>query len=168
MRNAAKLLDLEALRADTRLYLAVTGGVLALWLRGMPFSITAAVGFIALSGVAVLNGLVMIDYFNRLREEGKTLAEAVVEGSLTRLRPVLATALVVLILYSREFRSDVLHVLNPLGGGWGSTDAVVKNGTGGSGTTISISSFPTGARGFARRGRRACWIDRNKSEGAGA
>ena len=60
----------------------------------MPFSITAAVGFIALSGVAVLNGLVMITYFNQLREEGRTIREAVIEGSLTRLRPVLMTALV--------------------------------------------------------------------------
>jgi heavy metal efflux system protein len=74
--------------------LAVMGGVLALWLRGMPFSITAAVGFIALSGVAVLNGLVMISYFNELREQGKSVREAVVEGSLTRLRPVIMTALV--------------------------------------------------------------------------
>jgi len=74
--------------------LAVTGGVLALWLRGMPFSITAAVGFIALSGVAVLNGLVMITYFNQLREEGKDTLAAVLEGSLTRLRPVLMTAMV--------------------------------------------------------------------------
>ena len=60
----------------------------------MPFSITAAVGFIALSGVAVLNGLVMITYFNQLREEGKDTLSAVLEGSLTRLRPVLMTAMV--------------------------------------------------------------------------
>ena len=74
--------------------LALTGGVAALWLRGMPFSITAAVGFIALSGVAVLNGLVLVSYFNQLREEGKGLLESVIEGSLTRLRPVLMTAAV--------------------------------------------------------------------------
>jgi len=74
--------------------LAVTGGVLALWLRGMPFSITAAVGFIALSGVAVLNGLVLISYFNQLCDEGRSIHESVIEGSLTRLRPVLMTALV--------------------------------------------------------------------------
>jgi cobalt-zinc-cadmium resistance protein CzcA len=60
----------------------------------MPFSITAAVGFIALSGVAVLNGLVMISYFNQLREEGESVLDSVKEGSLTRLRPVLMTALV--------------------------------------------------------------------------
>jgi cobalt-zinc-cadmium resistance protein CzcA len=84
----------QALLVYSGIPLAVTGGVLALWLRGMPFSITAAVGFIALSGVAVLNGLVMISYFNRLREESLEIRESVIEGSLTRLRPVLMTALV--------------------------------------------------------------------------
>ncbi len=74
--------------------LAVTGGIFALWLRGMPFSITAAVGFIALSGVAVLNGLVMISHFNDLREQGMPVRESVLQGSVTRLRPVLMTALV--------------------------------------------------------------------------
>jgi cobalt-zinc-cadmium resistance protein CzcA len=74
--------------------LAVTGGVFALLLRGLPFSISAGVGFIALSGVAVLNGVVLITYFNQLREEGRGVLEAVREGSLTRLRPVLMTALV--------------------------------------------------------------------------
>jgi len=84
----------QALLVYTGIPLAVTGGVLSLWLRGMPFSITAAIGFIALSGVAVLNGLVMISYFNQLREQGLSVLEAVIEGSLTRLRPVLMTALV--------------------------------------------------------------------------
>jgi cobalt-zinc-cadmium resistance protein CzcA len=74
--------------------LALTGGIVALWLRDMPFSITAAVGFIALSGVAVLNGLVMVSFINELREQGKALDDAIREGSLTRLRPVLMTALV--------------------------------------------------------------------------
>ncbi|WP_345303516.1 CusA/CzcA family heavy metal efflux RND transporter, partial [Lysobacter hankyongensis] len=74
--------------------LALTGGVLALWLRGIPFSISAGVGFIALSGVAVLNGLVMISFIRKLRAEGDPLQEAVVDGALTRLRPVLMTALV--------------------------------------------------------------------------
>jgi cobalt-zinc-cadmium resistance protein CzcA len=78
----------------TGIPLALTGGIFALWLRGMPFSITAAVGFIALSGVAVLNGLVMLTYFNQLREEGRSVRDAVLEGSLTRLRPVLMTAFV--------------------------------------------------------------------------
>lgn len=74
--------------------LGLTGGIIALWLRGMPFSISAAVGFIALSGVAVLNGLVMVSFINTLRKEGKTVHDAIVEGALTRLRPVLMTALV--------------------------------------------------------------------------
>lgn len=74
--------------------LALTGGIIGLWLRGMPFSISAAVGFIALSGVAVLNGLVMVSYINQLRKEGVPLEEAIAQGSLTRLRPVLMTALV--------------------------------------------------------------------------
>ncbi len=84
----------QALLVYSGIPLAAMGGVAALWLREMPFSITAAVGFIALSGVAVLNGLVMIAYFNQSREQGKDLRTAVVEGSLTRLRPVLMTALV--------------------------------------------------------------------------
>jgi cobalt-zinc-cadmium resistance protein CzcA len=74
--------------------LALTGGIVALWLRGMPFSITAAIGFIALSGVAVLNGLVMVTFINQLRRRGAELDEAIIKGSLTRLRPVLMTALV--------------------------------------------------------------------------
>jgi cobalt-zinc-cadmium resistance protein CzcA len=74
--------------------LAATGGVFALWISGMSFSISAGVGFIALSGVAVLDGLVMLSYFNQLREEGRHVRDAVIEGSLTRLRPILMTALV--------------------------------------------------------------------------
>lgn len=74
--------------------LGLTGGVLSLWLRDMPFSISAAVGFIALSGVAVLNGLVMVSFINQLRREGISRDDAIMRGSLTRLRPVLMTALV--------------------------------------------------------------------------
>ncbi|HPO94068.1 MAG TPA: efflux RND transporter permease subunit, partial [Phycisphaerales bacterium] len=74
--------------------LGLTGGVVALWLRGMPFSISAAVGFIALSGVAVLNGLVMVSFINQLRQEGMGRDDAIVRGCLTRLRPVLMTAMV--------------------------------------------------------------------------
>ena len=74
--------------------LALTGGLVALWVRGIPLSISAAVGFIALSGVAVLNGLVMISFINRLREEGAPIDHAITEGSISRLRPVLMTALV--------------------------------------------------------------------------
>lgn len=73
---------------------ALTGGIVALWLRDIPLSISAGVGFIALSGVAVLNGLVMIAFIRNLREEGRPLRLAVDEGALTRLRPVLMTALV--------------------------------------------------------------------------
>jgi len=73
---------------------ALTGGLVALWLRDIPMSISAAVGFIALSGVAVLNGLVMITFIRSLREEGMSLDKAIFEGALTRLRPVLMTALV--------------------------------------------------------------------------
>jgi len=73
---------------------AVTGGVAALWLRGIPFSISAAVGFIALSGMAVLNGLVMITHINQVRRESGDTLGAVMDGSLTRLRPVMTTALV--------------------------------------------------------------------------
>jgi cobalt-zinc-cadmium resistance protein CzcA len=84
----------QALLVFTGVPLALTGGIIALWLRDIPFSISAAVGFIALSGVAVLNGLVMVSYINQLRAEGITLNDAIIQGSLTRLRPVLMTALV--------------------------------------------------------------------------
>jgi cobalt-zinc-cadmium resistance protein CzcA len=74
--------------------LAATGGVLALWLRGMPFTISAGIGFIAVSGIAVLNGIMLISFINQLRAGGTPLREAVTEGTLTRLRPKLLTALV--------------------------------------------------------------------------
>jgi cobalt-zinc-cadmium resistance protein CzcA len=74
--------------------LALTGGVFALLLRGMPLSISAAVGFIALSGIAVLNGVVMLSFIRELRAGGASVDEAIVQGALTRLRPVLMTALV--------------------------------------------------------------------------
>ncbi len=84
----------DGLLVFTGIPFALTGGVLALWLRDIPLSISAGVGFIALSGVAVLNGLVMISFIRNLREEGASLRSAVTEGALTRLRPVLMTALV--------------------------------------------------------------------------
>ncbi|CAM5558547.1 Cobalt-zinc-cadmium resistance protein CzcA [Rhodanobacter lindaniclasticus] len=74
--------------------LALTGGVLALWLRDIPFSISAGVGFIALSGVAVLNGVVLVSFIRHLLDDGMDLDGAIREGALTRLRPVLMTALV--------------------------------------------------------------------------
>ena len=84
----------QALLIYTGIPFAIVGGIFALFLRGMPFSISAGVGFIALFGVAVLNGVVMVSYINHLREEGKSVTDAVREGALTRLRPVLMTALV--------------------------------------------------------------------------
>ncbi len=84
----------EALLVFSGVPLAISGGILTLYLRDMPFSISAAVGFIALSGVAVLNGLVMVTYINQLRLKGIQGELAIIEGAMTRLRPVLMTALV--------------------------------------------------------------------------
>ena len=84
----------DGLLVFTGIPFALTGGVVALWLRDIPLSISAGIGFIALSGVAVLNGLVMISFIRNLREEGRSLDDAIHEGALTRLRPVLMTALV--------------------------------------------------------------------------
>ncbi|MBV6286261.1 CusA/CzcA family heavy metal efflux RND transporter [Pseudomonas aegrilactucae] len=84
----------DGLLVFTGIPFALTGGVVALWLRDIPLSISAGVGFIALSGVAVLNGLVMIAFIRSLREQGRPLRVAIDEGALTRLRPVLMTALV--------------------------------------------------------------------------
>lgn len=84
----------QAILIYTGIPFAVAGGVLALAARGLPFSISAGVGFIALFGVAVLNGVVMVSYINHLRDEGKSIADAVREGAMIRLRPVLMTALV--------------------------------------------------------------------------
>ncbi|MCS3902884.1 cobalt-zinc-cadmium resistance protein CzcA [Methylohalomonas lacus] len=84
----------DALLVFTGVPLALTGGVLSLWLRDIPLSISAGVGFIALSGVAVLNGLVMLSFIRERWREGLSLEEAIVDGALTRLRPVLMTALV--------------------------------------------------------------------------
>ncbi|WP_306476070.1 efflux RND transporter permease subunit [Methyloversatilis sp.] len=84
----------DGLLVFTGIPFALTGGVLALWLRDIPLSISAAVGFIALSGVAVLNGLVMIACIRGLIDEGRPLTEAIRDGALQRLRPVLMTALV--------------------------------------------------------------------------
>ncbi|MFZ2884807.1 efflux RND transporter permease subunit, partial [Nitrosomonas europaea] len=83
----------DGLLVFTGVPFALTGGVLALWLRDIPLSISAGVGFIALSGIAVLNGLVMLTFIRELRQEGIALMNAVQTGALTRLRPVLMTAL---------------------------------------------------------------------------
>lgn len=84
----------DALLVFTGIPLALTGGILALVFRDMPLSISAAVGFIALSGIAVLNGIVMLSFIRQLREQGETLLIAVRSGAMQRLRPVLMTALV--------------------------------------------------------------------------
>ncbi len=78
----------------TAIPLALTGGIVALWLRDMPFSVSAAVGFIALSGVAVLNGLVLMTSINQLVDQGSARRRAIFNGALMRLRPVVTTALV--------------------------------------------------------------------------
>lgn len=84
----------DALIIFTGVPLALTGGVLALWLRDMPLSMSAGVGFIALSGIAVLNGLVMLAFIRQLHHQSGNLINAIIEGALARLRPVLMTALV--------------------------------------------------------------------------
>ncbi|RZN33866.1 CusA/CzcA family heavy metal efflux RND transporter [Bradyrhizobium sp. Leo121] len=84
----------DALLVFSAVPLALTGGIAALWLRGMPFSISAAVGFIALSGVAVLNGLVMLSQIRKLIGDGVDTRTAIQDGALTRFRPVIMTALV--------------------------------------------------------------------------
>jgi cobalt-zinc-cadmium resistance protein CzcA len=84
----------DALLVFSAVPLALTGGIAALWLRDMPFWVSAAVGFIALSGVAVLNGLVMLVYIKQLVQEGRPFRAAIQEGALARLRPVAMTALV--------------------------------------------------------------------------
>jgi cobalt-zinc-cadmium resistance protein CzcA len=84
----------DALIIFTGVPLALTGGIMALTFRGIPFSISAAVGFIALSGIAILNGLVMVSFIRDLLREKAGLQRAIVEGAVTRLRPVLTTALV--------------------------------------------------------------------------
>ena len=85
---------IDALRTFTGVPLAWIGGIFALWIRDMPFSISAAVGFIALSGVAVLDEMLLVSYIRQLREQGLPLEEAVEKAAMTRLRPVLMTALV--------------------------------------------------------------------------
>jgi cobalt-zinc-cadmium resistance protein CzcA len=84
----------QALMIILNVPFALIGGIATLWLRDLNLSLSAAVGFIALFGVAVLNGVVMVSYINRLREEGLTLREAILDGASARLRPVLMTALV--------------------------------------------------------------------------
>ena len=85
---------IDALRVFTGVPFAWVGGIFALWLRDMPFSISAAVGFVALSGVAVLDDMLLVSCIRQLRRQGVTLEKAVENAAMTRLRPVLMTALV--------------------------------------------------------------------------
>jgi heavy metal efflux system protein len=85
---------IDALRVFTGVPFGWVGGIFALWLRDMPFSISAAIGFIALSGVAVLDDMILVSYVRQLRKQGKGLDDAVMEAAITRLRPVLMTTLV--------------------------------------------------------------------------
>ncbi len=84
----------DAVRVFTGVPFAAVGGIFALWVRGMPFSVSAAVGFIAMSGVAVLDDMILVSYIRQLRERGMALDEAVQKAAVTRLRPVLMTTLV--------------------------------------------------------------------------
>jgi cobalt-zinc-cadmium resistance protein CzcA len=85
---------IDALRVFTGVPFAWVGGIFALWMRDMPFSISAAVGFVALSGVAVLDDMLLVSYIRQLRRHGVALEKAVEDAAMTRLRPVLMTALV--------------------------------------------------------------------------
>jgi cobalt-zinc-cadmium resistance protein CzcA len=84
----------DTIRVFTGVPFAAVGGIVALWIRGMPFSISAAIGFIAMSGVAVLDDMILVSYIRQLREKGMALDEAVQKAAVTRLRPVLMTTLV--------------------------------------------------------------------------
>jgi heavy metal efflux system protein len=85
---------LDVLRVSSAVPFGWVGGIIALWLRDMPFSISAAIGFIALSGVAVLDAMILVSYIRQLRERGYSLVRAVEDAAVTRLRPVLMTTLV--------------------------------------------------------------------------
>ncbi|MFO0965017.1 MAG: CusA/CzcA family heavy metal efflux RND transporter [Gemmataceae bacterium] len=85
---------IDMLRVFTAVPFGAVGGIIALWVRGMPFSISAAIGFIAMSGVAVLDDMILVSYIRQLRRKGTPLDEAVRQAAVTRLRPVLMTTLV--------------------------------------------------------------------------
>src|SRR5947207_7590219 len=84
----------DALRVFTGVPFGAVGGVFALWIRDMPFSISAAIGFIAMSGVAVLDDMILVSYIRQLRQRGHSLDDAVQQAAVTRLRPVLLTTMV--------------------------------------------------------------------------
>jgi cobalt-zinc-cadmium resistance protein CzcA len=139
---------IQTLIIYTGIPLAITGGVAALWLRGLPFSISAAIGFIALCGVAVLNGVVLISCFNQLRNEGRDATEAVTEGSLQRLRPVLMTAMVASLGFIPMAISEGAgaEVQRPL--------ATVVIGGIASSTFLTLFLLPVLYRWAGRKGRR--------------
>jgi heavy metal efflux system protein len=150
---------------------ALIGGIGALWLRGMHLNLSASVGFIALFGVAVLNGVVMIAYINQLREEGRTLEEAVREGAAVRLRPVLMTALVASVgFFPMAFSTSAgAEVQRPLA-------SVVIGGLV-SATLLTLLVLPTvytwleewaGRRVVSSRGRRPVATDFPSSEVIGS
>lgn len=137
---------------------ALTGGIVALWVRDIPFSISAAVGFIALSGVSVLNGLVLVTLTRRLLEEGHSPMEAVVQGATARLRPVLMTALVaslgfVPMAISQGTGSEVQRPL-----------ATVVIGGIVSATILTLGVVPVLLFGLGRRQSAACISDKRGSK----
>ena len=152
----------DALLIFTGVPLALTGGVAALMLRDIPLSISAGVGFIALSGVAVLNGLVMVSFIRSLRENGVALDEAIREGARTRLRPVLMTALVAALGFvPMAFNTGIgSEVQRPLAtvviGGIISSTLLTFYGTGPTGTCSWRKSWHWSARVW-RRWPWACW-----------
>ncbi len=130
----------------TNVPFAVSGGIFALWLRGLPFSISAGVGFIALAGIAVLNGVVMVSYFNVLRGEGLPLGEAVRHGAHVRLRPILMTALTAMLGFipMAVSRSQGAEVQRPL--------ATVVIGGLVTATLLTLFVLPVLYRAFERAG----------------
>lgn len=139
---AVKVFKLRDGLVFTGIPFALTGGVVALWLRDIPLSISAGVGFIALSGVAVLNGLVMISFIRGLREEGRSLDSAIREGAL-RLRPVLMTALVASLGFVPMALATGTEVQRPL--------ATVVIGGILSSTTLTLLVLPALYRWMHRR-----------------
>lgn len=149
-----------ALLVFTGVPLALTGGIAALWIRDMPFSISAAVGFIALSGIAVLNGLVLISYINQLIQSGESFENAIITGGLTRLRPVLMTALVASLGFipMAMATGTGAEVQKPL--------ATVVIGGLISATSLTLLVMPALYKVFCRRKERSSIFVENKTQEA--
>jgi cobalt-zinc-cadmium resistance protein CzcA len=153
----------DALLVFSAVPLALTGGVFALWFRGMPFSVSAAVGFIALSGVAVLNGLVMLTAIKDLLARGEPLAAAIVQGAQTRLRPVAMTALVASLGFipMAIATGTGAEVQRPI--------ATVVIGGLTSATLLTLLVLPALYLRFARPGKKSALAEQvNLAQGAGA